>query len=245
MTATPNLASVGALIGHPTRAVMLEALIDGRNWTAGELARRSGVTPQTASTHLRQLVEGGLLRVETRGRCRYFTLSGSDVADALEALEFLATRRAARPGVAPTRRDPLLEARTCYDHLAGRLGVGLLDALTAADYLKENDDSFAVTARGGTFLENLNVDIEREKKRRRAFARKCLDWSEREYHLGGALGAALSRRLFELDWLRQIPGSRAVEVTSLGKRRLREVGLDLWPHGRTAVGNRESMTPGR
>ncbi|GJL82622.1 MAG: transcriptional regulator [marine bacterium B5-7] len=225
MNTSPNLAAIGALIGHPTRAVILETLIDGRSWTAGELARQAGVTPQTASSHLHRLVEGGLLKVDARGRCRYFSLAGYDVADALEALEVLGTRRAARPGLVSARSEPLIEARTCYDHLAGRLGVGLVKAMKNMQYIREHDDSYSITSMGTTFISDLAIDIGEARNRRRAFARKCFDWSEQQYHLGGALGAALAERLFELRWLRKAPKSRAVTVTSLGSRHLHKLGL--------------------
>ncbi len=225
MEAPPNLAGIGALIGHPTRAVMLEALIDGRTWTASELARRAGVTPQTASAHLHKLVEGGLLSVDSRGRHRYFRLASADVADALEALEVLATRRATRPGLRRIEREPLSEARTCYDHLAGRLGVNLIESLVGMRCFREGDDGYTVMPKGRQLLSELGVDLEQARHRRRSFARKCLDWSEQRYHLGGALGAALADRFFELDWLRRAPKSRVVTVTGRGARELRALGL--------------------
>lgn len=222
---TPNLASIGALIGHPTRAVMLEALIDGRSWTASELACQAGVTPQTASVHLHKLVEGGLLNVDSCGRHRHFTLASPDVADALEGLEVLATRRAMRPGLRSMRRGPLKEGRTCYDHLAGRLGVTLVESLLCKRCLEEGDDAYTITAEGGRFMSELGVDIEAARRRRRSFARKCLDWSEERYHLGGALGAALAERLFDLDWMRRVPKSRVITITPYGASNLRELGL--------------------
>lgn len=225
MDTAPNLAGIGALIGHPTRAVMLEALIDGRSWTASELAHRAGITPQTASTHLHRLVEGGLLSVDARGRHRHFTLAGTDVADALEALEVLATRRATRPGLRMMSCEPLSEGRTCYDHLAGRLGVALVESLVAMRHVEEGDDAYAVTATGGRFLSSLGVDVDGARSRRRSFARKCLDWSEQRYHLGGALGAALAARLFDLKWLHRVPKSRVVTITEAGRQNLRELSL--------------------
>ena len=170
-------------------------------------------------------MEGGLLSVDPRGRKRYFRLAGTDVADALEALEILATRRAVRPGLSPTGCNPLFEARTCYDHLAGRLGVRFVEAMKAMDYLIEQDDGYSVTPDGSSFLSNLDIDPEQARKTRRAFARKCMDWSEQQYHLGGALGAALASRFFELDWLRRLPKSRAVTITSLGARNFQKLGL--------------------
>ena len=225
MNRSPNLAAIGALIGHPTRAVILEALIDGRKWTASELARKAGVTPQTASSHLHQLVEGGLLRVEPQGRCRYFDLAGSDVSDVLEALQFIGTKRAGRPGLTSGRSEALVEARTCYDHVAGRLGVGLIESMKTMQYVEEQDDGYSLTKKGTIFVTDLAIDLDQARKTRRAFARKCLDWSEQKYHLGGALGAAVAKRLFDLQWLRKVPQSRAVTVTPVGVRHLQKLGL--------------------
>lgn len=204
---------------------MLEALFDGRSWSANELASCAGVTPQTASVHLHKLVEGGLLRVDSQGRHRYFSLASTDVADALEALVILATHRAVRPGLCSLQREPLRQARTCYDHLAGRLGVSLVESLVNKRCLDEGDDAYAITNDGRRFFSELGVDVEAARRRRRAFARKCMDWSEARCHLGGALGAALTDRLFDLDWLRQVPKSRAITITPNGRRNLRKLGL--------------------
>lgn len=225
MNTVPNLAGIGALIGHPTRAVILEALIDGCDWTAGELAGAAGVTPQTASAHLRRLLEGGLVRVDARGRHRYFSLAGPDVADALESLEVIATKRAGRPGTHVARREALAEARTCYDHLAGRLGVAMIEAMVGMGCFREGDGAYMLTARGRSFLDELGVDLNKKRDTRRTYARKCFDWSEQRYHLGGALGAALANRFFDLDWLRRVPKSRVVTVTSKGGPRLAALGL--------------------
>jgi DNA-binding transcriptional ArsR family regulator len=235
MNAAPNLAAIGALIGHPARAVMLEALNDGRAWTANELAMAAAVTPQTASTHLKRLVEGGMLVVEPQGRHRYFRIASSEVAEALEALEVLATRRGARPGLGAVRRDPITQARTCYDHLAGRLGVALTESLVAQRHLGEDDNGYTLTPAGARIMAGLGIDLTAVHQRRRMFARKCLDWSERRHHLGGALGAALTERLFELAWLKHLPRSRAVKVTRQGASGLKELGLALDPSSQEAI----------
>ena len=227
MSATPNLAAIGALIGHPARAMMLEALNDGRAWTANELAMTAAVTPQTASTHLKRLVEGGMLVVEPQGRHRYFRIASSEVAEALEALEVLATRRGARPGLGTVHRDPITRARTCYDHLAGRLGVDLTEWLLDQQHLGEDDNGYTLTPTGTRIMTELGVDLAAVHQRRRMFARKCLDWSERRHHLGGALGAALTERLFQLNWLKHLPRSRAVAITAKGTAGLRGLGLGL------------------
>ncbi|MFQ5994082.1 MAG: ArsR/SmtB family transcription factor [Acidiferrobacterales bacterium] len=220
MDAAPNIAAIGALIGDSTRAVMLTTLLDGRALTASELARSAGVTPQTASTHLSKLVSARLLSLESQGRHRYYQLATPQVAQALESLMNLSTQRQSRPGVRPLCDDPLREARTCYDHLAGRVGVSITDALLKKRYLMAKRNDFEVTASGAHFLTELGIDLKAVRRERRAFARKCLDWSERRHHIAGALGAALTERLVKLKWLRQVPNSRVVTVTTSGKRSL-------------------------
>jgi DNA-binding transcriptional ArsR family regulator len=225
MTGNPNLAAIGALLGDPTRSLILELLYDGRAWTATELARAAGITPQTASSHLRKLVDGALLTVDAQGRHRYFRLAGTDVADALEAMKVLATRRNDRPGLHRVHDDPLSKARTCYDHVAGQLGVAIADSLTRHGYCVEGHDSYDLSATGEALLEKLKIDVEQVRRQRRSFARKCLDWSERRYHLGGALGAALTDCFFEQRWLQRHRGSRAVTITATGKRNFKKFGL--------------------
>jgi len=225
VNAIPNLAAIGRLLGDPTRTLILELLYDGRAWTANELARDAGITPQTASSHLRKLVDANLLVVDAQGRHRYFRLAGSDVADALETLSILATRRIERPGLHRVRDDPMSLARICYDHLAGQLGVALTASLTRHGYCVEGHDTYDLSTTGEKLLERLNIDVEQVRKRRRSFARKCLDWSERRYHLGGALGAALADCFLERRWLRRLGDSRAVTVTAHGKQNLKNLGL--------------------
>lgn len=225
MIATPNLAAIGALLGDPTRSLILELLYDGRAWTATELASAAGITPQTASSHLRKLIDGNLLAVDAQGRHRYFRLAGTDVADALEAMKILASRRTERPGLTRVRNDPLSLARTCYDHLAGQLGVSLADSLTRHGYCVEGHDAYELTEAGETLLVDLNIDVEQVRKQRRSFARKCLDWSERRNHLGGALGAALADCFFKRRWIQRQSGSRAVTVTAMGKRNFKRLDL--------------------
>lgn len=225
MNATLNLAAIGRLLGDPTRALILETLYDGRAWAATELARATGITPQTASSHLRKLVDANLLAVDAQGRHRYFRLAGSDVADALEALSVLATRRVERPGLHRVRDDPMSRARMCYDHLAGQLGVALTASLTRHGYCVEGHDTYDLSTSGESLLERLNIDVEQVRKRRRSFARKCLDLSERRYHLGGALGAALADCFFERRWLQRLDDSRAVTVTARGGQNLKKLDL--------------------
>lgn len=217
----PGVAEIAALIGDPARANILGELANGKALTATELSFVAGVSPQTTSEHLNKLTDGRLLKVEKQGRHRYFRLAGSEVNHALEALMVVAEAgppRYRRPG--PTE-DMVRHARTCYDHLAGGLGVGLADALVARGDLTLDDENFTLTADGAARLTDFGIDIDGLKARRRAFTRRCLDWSERRPHLAGSLGAALADRLFERKWIERVPESRAVVVTAAGKRGLK------------------------
>ncbi|MCP3139873.1 ArsR/SmtB family transcription factor [Pyxidicoccus xibeiensis] len=221
-----DLALVANLIGEPTRAGMLSRLLEGPARTAGELAREVGISPQTASGHLARLLEGGLVRVEVQGRHRYYRLAGPDVARALEALSLLTPTRAAPAVRVPS---PLRFARTCYDHLAGQLGVDLADALERRGYLEASEETWVLTPTGERFITRLGVEAGPLSRGRRAFARRCLDWSERRAHVGGALGAALAERLFTLRWVARRPEGRGVRLTVEGRRGFeKELGLS-WP----------------
>lgn len=201
---------------------MLQTLMDGRARTAGELACEAGVTPATASGHLAKLVDGRLLAVAHQGRHRYFRIAS---AEAAEALERLAAFAADRPEPR-TPRFPCGEAmrrgRTCYDHLAGRLGIALADGLVAKGYLDLLDDSFRVTGAGEQAFVDFGIDVPALRAAKRPLVRACLDWSERRPHVAGALGAALCRRINDLGWVGRT-GDRAVILNPQGRRGLREV----------------------
>ncbi len=224
----PYIAEAAALIGDPSRATMLSALMDGRALTATELAYASGITPQTASGHLARLSEARLVEVEKQGRHRYYRLANEHVAHALEALMTLAVHGAPRHRPTGPKDDAMRFARTCYDHLAGRVGVALAQSLLSDGSLKQNDKAFALTPQGESRLGNLGLDLTKMNKGRRAVASRCLDWSERTPHLGGALGALLLEELEGRDWLLRMPDSRAVTLTKAGKAGLRkEFGISL------------------
>lgn len=223
---TPPIAAIAALIGDPARALMLAALMDGRARTASELAGEAGVTRQTASAHLAKLVDGALLAVQCQGRHRYFRLRTPEVAGALESLMILGNHR--ESGRATTPRSPEREARTCYDHLAGRLGVSILDSLNAKGYLDIAGSQLALSRSGRAFVEGFGIEVRELEHRRRSLARLCLDWSERKNHLGGALGAAFLDVFLADGWIRRRPDSRAVTVTTKGRRKLAEVFELSW-----------------
>ena len=222
-----RLAEVAALLADPGRAGMVTALWDGTARPAGELARIAGVTPATASSHLARLVAGGVLRVEPRGRHRYFRLSGAPVARALEAMALLVTPHVSSEAVgAPA--SPLRRARLCYDHLAGGRGVAVSDALLARRLLTLRVGDYGLPPAGRRWFERMGIEVAPLEQSRRPLLRSCIDWSERREHLGGSLGAALATQLLERDWLRRRRDDRALLVTSAGRIGLsRTLGLRL------------------
>jgi DNA-binding transcriptional ArsR family regulator len=225
MLADAEISTPAALIGDPTRATFLTALCDGRALPASELAQRAGVSASTASVQLAKLVEGGLLETERNGRHRYYRLADPSIATAIESLAVIAPRRPASSLRQARVGSELQTARTCYDHLAGALGVALFDALQLQRLLTPE---LEVTKRGAKRLRELGIDVDELAKRRRPLARRCLDWTERRHHLAGSLGAALADRCFELGWLERLPSNRAVRVTEKGRRGLaRDLALDL------------------
>jgi DNA-binding transcriptional ArsR family regulator len=228
MTAGSNIAEIASLVGDPARANMLDALMDGRALTAGELAYAAHVTAPTASGHLAKLTEAGLLGVAKQGRHRYFRLASPRVAEMLESIMAVAALQGA-PRYRPRsiKDDALRLARTCYDHLAGVLGVGLADTLVARAQIVLTEDGGTVTEAGIAFLSGFGIDETHDHKRR-VFCRPCLDFTERRPHLAGRLGAALARRCFEQGWIERIRDTRAVRVTAVGRAGLAEAfGLEL------------------
>ena len=215
MKVGPDIALIAALLGDPARANMLTALLAGQALTAGELAREAGVTPQTASSHLSRLEKGGLVTGRKQGRHSYFALSGDDVAGVLEGLMSLAARTGharARPG---PKEPALRHARVCYDHLAGDLGVAMLEALVASGRL---DPGLQPTASGEAFLDDFGIDLALLRAGRRPVCKACLDWSVRRSHLAGSLGAALLARIYALGWAKRVEGERVVAFTAAGER---------------------------
>jgi DNA-binding transcriptional ArsR family regulator len=217
MEAVADLAAVARLIANRPRAAMLDRLLDGEAHPASDLAREAGVAPSTASGHLAQLASGGLVAVEEAGRQRRYRLAGAHVAEVLETLASIAPALSNTSLRQTTAAEQLREARTCYDHLAGRLGVAVTQALVRRRALAAGDGGFELSRHGSRLLEGLGVDVAGARHRRRAFSPGCLDWTERRLHLAGALGAALNERLFNLGWIRRRPGGRSVSVTPDGR----------------------------
>lgn len=222
MRADPDLASVATLIGDPARAAMLSALMGGQALPAGELAACARVTPQTASSHLSKLVAGGLLRVTSSGRHRYYQLHGPEVGAVLEALAAIAPRPPVRSLRESEAARALRYARTCYDHLAGAVGVAVTRGMVDSGILVGELDCYQVSASGSAWFAGWGIDLDQLRRTRRRFATPCLDWSERHHHLAGSLGAALTRALFARGWLLRIPGGRAVRLTEAGREGLQQ-----------------------
>jgi DNA-binding transcriptional ArsR family regulator len=217
MDVKKDLAEVAALIGEPTRVVMLWSLLGGQARPASELAFYANVSAQNASAHLARLVEAGMLAVEAHGRHRYYRLAGAEVAHAIEALAILAPSAKEAPGSPPRQTSDLKYARTCYDHLAGRVAVEICAALKNKGYLAPVDADFEITSKGEKLFHDFGIEIDELRQQRRAFARQCQDWSERRPHIAGALGAALLERMFQRGWIARVRSSRIVRVTGKGR----------------------------
>jgi DNA-binding transcriptional ArsR family regulator len=228
MSIAPQLAEVAALVGDPARANILCALLDGRALTATELAFAAGVSPQTTSGHLGKLLGANLLVLMRQGRHRYYRLAGPQVGQMIEGIVNVALTGPPRFQPKTKLDDKLRQARTCYDHFAGLLGVGLAERLTERDFVVLGEEAGEVTAAGETFLAKLGVDLSAARAKRRVFCRPCVDWTERRSHIGGAVGAALANRCFELKWIERVRDSRALTITPAGRRGLMEAfGLEV------------------
>jgi DNA-binding transcriptional ArsR family regulator len=228
MTGTIDMAEIGFLVGDPARANMLNALLDGRAKTAGELAYFARVQPQTASLHLRRLVEANLLSVLQQGRHRYFRLASPAVGRMLEAISEVAAGSPQRYRPFSPKDEALRAARMCYDHLAGRLAVEIAKSLVAQGAVVLDADGGEVTPDGFRLFERLGVDLAGAGGARRKFCRPCLDWTERRFHLAGAVGAALARHCEREEWIVRIKDSRAVALTEIGRAALAErLGLHV------------------
>jgi DNA-binding transcriptional ArsR family regulator len=216
-----EVCRIAAAIGEPARARMLYCLVDGRARTSTELAVVAGVTPSTASVHLQRLKTQRLVKVLAQGKHRYYSLDGAAVADALEALSVLAG--GSRDVFVPNTPNRLRAARTCYDHLAGTLGVSLHDRFTALRWLNGGssaDNTYNLTPAGAKGFAALGIDIEETRGLRRRFAYACVDWSERRPHVGGALAAAFQSIALKRKWVVPDLDSRALNITSVGKREM-------------------------
>lgn len=228
----PDLAATAALIGDASRAAILMALSDGRALPAGELARYARISPQTASAHLDRLFKGNLITVEVQGRHHYYRLRGEAVAQLIERLAAIAPPAPVSTAGQWREAQTLRFARTCYGHLAGRLGVALAQSLCNAGFLDDDEAAYRLTDSGDGWLRHLGIEAGALRNdARRPLARRCLDWSERRHHLAGPLGVAITRRFFELNWIARVRQSRAVRLTDSGRAALSaELGLVVGPN---------------
>src|SRR5579883_2935468 len=224
-----DISAAGAILAEPARAAILMALSGGVGLPASELARHAGVTPSTTSTHLARLLEIGWVTVERYGRHRYYRLASPQIATALEELASVAPVAPVRSLNGQLQDDALRMARSCYDHLAGRLGVALTDALVQRDALRLDGSDYTLSETGAAFLHERGVEIPAPARRGRAFARRCLDWSERRDHLAGALGAAVLAAWLAHGWVARREGSRALRLTPAGLAQLPAWGVTWHP----------------
>jgi DNA-binding transcriptional ArsR family regulator len=223
MQVNPGVAETVSLLGESSRAAILTALMDDRFHTATELAFMAGIKQQTASFHLSKLVKAEWIVMEKHGRHRYYRLAGQEIAETLESVLALSKPPEIRSLRQSSQLKALKAGRTCYDHLAGEIGVKVTESLVKNGHLEKMDRDFTVTGKGKDFFAGFGLDLNALQKNRRAFSRTCLDWSERKHHLAGALGKALTENLFERKWIEKKPESRAVKVTETGRAGFAEI----------------------
>lgn len=224
-----QFSQLASLIGEPARAKMLWNLLDGRAFTATELSLMAEVSPQSASMHLNKLIQASLLTVQHQGRHRYYQLASREVAYAIEAIANLLP--AEQPGKTQSflHNGHIKYCRSCYDHLAGKIGVAITDKLVKNQLITPEATGYNITSSGLQWFGRLKIDVAELKTQRRVFSRQCLDWSERRPHLAGSLGAALLTTLLKEDWIRKINNSRALLVTGKGEKNLYDsLGLTLF-----------------
>lgn len=215
-----NLSEVASIIAEPSRAAILVALLDGRMHPASELAYMANIKPQTASFHLGKMLASNVILMEKQGRHHYYELN-SNAAGLLETLMTIAPSTPVKSLKESNQAKAIKRARTCYDHFAGEFGVALTESLISQGYLLEGKEEYQLTSDGINFFTRLGVDLKELRKVRRAFCKKCVDWSERKFHLAGSLGHGLVLKFHELKWVEPVVGTRAIKVTEQGKQGIR------------------------
>jgi len=222
-----QLERMASLVGEPARIKILWALMDGKAYTATELAVAADVSAQSASMHLGKLVNADLLKVIAQGRHRYYSYARDEVAYAVEAMANLIPR----PELIKDRKtadSPFRYCRSCYDHLAGKVGVAITERLLKLDYLEEKGSIYDVTSKGNIFFNDLGIATVVLSKQQRPLARPCLDWSERRFHLAGSIGFEMLNKMMDNHWIRRVTDSRTLMVTSIGKSKLYDIiGLEV------------------
>lgn len=217
-----QFGEIASLLGGKARAVMLWSLLDGRAYTATELSVCANITPQSASNHLVRLVDANLLTVEKQGRHRYYRYANSNVARVIESMaSLIPISRNLKRVERPEPRGEMF-ARTCYDHLAGKVGVNITSSLIKNGIIEITGERYRVTSSGEEWFKSIGIDINELKAQKRSFAHQCLDWSERKHHMAGALGAAILQFMLDNDWIRKKQHSREVIVTPKGKQEMKD-----------------------
>jgi DNA-binding transcriptional ArsR family regulator len=220
------IAALGSLLADPGRSAILMSLLDGGSLAAGELARAAGVSPQSASAHLAKLTTGGLVTARSEGRCRFYQLRSARVAYALEALGAVSTIQAPVKYIRSKVDEQMMMARSCYDHMAGRIAVMVTERLEEKRVLASvGQADYRVTTRGREWFGDLGIQVDDLRTSRRAFARRCLDWTERRPHLAGAVGSALLSHFLQDGWLARIGESRVLRVTLKGMEQFKALGV--------------------
>ncbi|MFJ8218254.1 ArsR/SmtB family transcription factor [Bacillus cereus] len=228
MNVYPNISYIAKLIAEPTRAIILDCLMNNQALPASELAYMAKVSHPTISSHLSKLVEGNLLTVEQHGRHRYYRLANQEVAEVLEKLGTIAPTVPVRSLKQSDQLKQVRYARTCYDHLAGRLGVEITEKLLHKEFIILKEGEYIVTEQGKQWFLNFGINIETANIKRRIFAKPCLDWSERRYHISGWLGSAIAKLFFEQEWITKTDKTRAVHLTKKGMKLLKDqLGIDM------------------
>jgi DNA-binding transcriptional ArsR family regulator len=213
---------IAALIGDPVRATIMWTLMDGRALTATELAITSETSPQNISMHLNKLLQADLLSVESQGRHRYYRFSRKDIAYAIEAMASLIPHATGKKNDNIEITSEIKYCRTCYDHLAGKVGVALTDSLLKQKIIVERKNNFEISSKGEKWFSDFGIHINELKEQRRSFLRPCLDWSERRHHIAGSLAAALLDMMLSADWIRRTKNSRAIIITGNGQKKLHQ-----------------------
>jgi len=213
---------IASLIGDPTRATIMWTLLDGKAFTATELAITADTSAQNISMHLNKLVQAGLLSAESQGRHKYYKFSRKEIAYAIEAMANLIPQSAGKSNHLANDLSAIKYCRTCYDHLAGKVGVLITDSLLKQKIIVDSKNTFEVSDKGQKWFYNLGISIDDLKQQRRSFLRPCLDWSERRNHMAGSLAATLLDKMLSSDWLRKIKNSREIIITAKGQKKLAE-----------------------
>jgi DNA-binding transcriptional ArsR family regulator len=217
-----GFSRITSLLGDKARSTMLWYLLDGRAYTATELAMCADISAQSASNHLSKMVNANMLIVKKQGRHRYYQYANPEIAHAIESIAGLVPVNAELKRMEKTEHSDFTQARTCYDHLAGKLGVAVTESLLQQKIIVSSNNVFEITKKGQPWFSDLGIDVNRLMQQRRSFLRPCLDWSERKYHIAGSLGAALLDLMLAEDWIRRIKKSRTVIITAKGEKNLYE-----------------------